>query len=217
MQGYDIVLFDLDGTLTDSKIGITKSVQYALKKYNIIEDDLDRLEKFIGPPLADSFKEYYNFEERQAKQAVAYYREYFTDRGIFENIVYPGIPELLKKLCQYEKRLIVATSKPTIFAERILEHFNLKKYFSFVIGSNLDGTRVAKSEIIETVLGKLPTIKKCSVVMIGDRIHDIKGAEQNNIASIAVSYGYGSDEELKEAKPTYLVDNIDEIEDILCS
>lgn len=217
MQGYDIVLFDLDGTLTDSKIGITKSVQYALKKYNIIEDDLDRLEKFIGPPLADSFKEYYNFEERQAKQAVAYYREYFTDRGIFENIVYPGIPELLKKLCQNEKRLIVATSKPTIFAERILEHFNLKKYFSFVIGSNLDGTRVAKSEIIETVLDKLPTIKKYSVVMIGDRIHDIKGAEQNNIASIAVSYGYGSDEELKEAKPTYLVDNIDEIENILCS
>lgn len=217
MQRYDVALFDLDGTLTDSKIGITKSVQYALQRFNIIEDDLDSLEKFIGPPLLDCFKEYYEFDEEQSKQAVAYYREYYANKGIYENAVYPGIEKLLNKLCRDKKKLIVATSKPTFFAEKILEHFSLNKYFAFLIGSNLDGTRVIKSEIIENVLDRLPSVSKRSIVMIGDRKHDIRGAKKNNIASIAVTYGYGTKEELQEAEPTYFVESVEQIKDILCS
>ena len=132
---YKYILFDLDGTLTDPKEGITKSVQYALKKYVILIENLDLLENFIGPPLKDSFMEYYNFSEDQASQAIEYYREYFKEKGIFQNKVYEHMEELLSKLKKLGLILIVATSKPTVFAEEILRHFNLDVYFELIIGS----------------------------------------------------------------------------------
>lgn len=208
---YKYVLFDLDGTLTDSKKGITKSVQYSLKKYNIAIENLDILEKFIGPPLKDSFIKYYNFNESQALQAIEYYREYFKKYGIFENRVYENVEVLLVKLKQSGVNLIIATSKPTVFAKRILKHFNLYEYFQNIVGSNLDGTRGKKGEVIKYIIDEYNIGNPEEVVMIGDRKHDIIGARENNIDSIGVSYGYGSLEELKDAGATYIVDNLIDI------
>ena len=142
------ILFDLDGTIIDPKEGITKSVAYALNKFEIKVDNLNELCKFIGPPLKDSFIEYYNFSEDEAEKAIKYYREYFADRGIYENKLYKGFEDILISLKENNKVLIVATSKPTIFATKILENFNLSNYFTFVSGSNFDGIRVRKSEVI---------------------------------------------------------------------
>jgi phosphoglycolate phosphatase len=201
-------LFDLDGTLTNSKEGITKSVQYALEKYDILIKDLDLLEKFVGPPLKDSFIEYYKFEEEQALQAIEYYREYFKKKGMFENSVYEHIELLLSKLKTKGFKLIVATSKPTEFAVQILRHFNLDIYFDCIIGSNLDGTRSKKGEIINFIINKFNINDFQEVLMVGDRKHDIIGAKENNIDSMGVTYGYGSLEELKDAKATYIVDSV---------
>ncbi|WP_341479089.1 HAD family hydrolase [Heliobacterium chlorum] len=223
LSRYGLLLFDLDGTLTDPKIGITKSVQYALRKYGIVEENLDNLVKFIGPPLIDSFMEFAHFDEATARQAVEYYREYFSVYGLYENALFPQIPELLAGLKQSGKELLVATSKPTVFAEKILEHFHIGVYFSAVIGSNLDGTRCAKDEVIEYALSIAGQGNDSSVyakgggrpfgnaLMIGDRKHDIIGAQKNNIDSVAVTYGYGSLEELEKAKPTYMVHSVDEL------
>ena len=211
MTGYDVVLFDLDGTLTDSKIGITKSVQYALSKFNIREDNLDSLESFIGPPLFESFQKHYGFEPSQAQDAVDFYREYFSTSGMYENAVYPGIPDLLADLKSKAKQLIVATSKPTVFANQILNAFNLYQYFTTVVGSHLDGTRTSKTEIIAHALSLLGEAKANSVVMVGDREHDIIGAQGNAIDSIAVTYGYGSLLELQRATPTHLAHAVEDI------
>lgn len=210
-MSYKYILFDLDGTLTDPKEGITKSVQYALKKFDIIVDDLDTLEKFIGPPLTTSLMEFYGFSEEKAVEGVQYYREYFKERGIFENKVYENIENLLSKLKALGLILIVATSKPTFFSEQIIKHFNLDKYFDEVVGSNLDGTRSKKGEVIKYIIDKYKISDLSEAVMIGDRKYDIIGAQENNIASIGLTYGYGSEEELKAAGATYIANDIDEL------
>ena len=212
---YDIILFDLDGTLTDPKEGITRCVQYALAKMNIIEKDLEKLVPFIGPPLMRTFKETYQLTDEEANQALTYYRERFSTVGLYENAVFPGIPELLDKLTANGKTLFVATSKPTVFSVRILEHFGLHQYFRAIIGSNLDGTRVEKNEVIEYVLSELGDHDSAKVLMVGDRKHDIWGAQKNGIAVAAVGYGYGSAEELNGANPNFLVNTVDELGDLL--
>ena len=211
---YDIYLFDLDGTLTDSQPDIIHSVQYALEKLGIIESDLQKLLPFIGPPLAESFREFYGFDAASALQAVEFYREYFREKGIFENNVYEGIPALLAELRQSDYTLAVATSKPTIFTDRILNHFQMRNFFEVVIGSNLDGTHSSKAEVIGLVLGKIKDPSQ-KAVMIGDRKHDILGAQENAIDSIAVAYGYGTVTELEAAKPTYLVRSVAELQELL--
>lgn len=208
MPIYDTLLFDLDGTLTDPKPGITKSVQYALARFNIDVPDLEVLTPFIGPPLAESFHNYYGFTPEQAQQAIAYYREYFAETGLYENAVFPGIPGLLADLRASKKRLLVATSKPTVFAERILAHFDLAHYFELIVGSELNGTRIDKAEVIAYALASLPAPAYQNAIMVGDRKHDIIGAQQNGLASIAVAYGYGSYEELQSQQPTYLVNSV---------
>jgi phosphoglycolate phosphatase len=207
---YTTILFDLDGTLTDPKMGITKSVQYALRKFNIVEEDLDKLEPFIGPPLANSFMEIYSFTELKAKKAVEYYREYFKDIGLYENELYAGMNELLEMLISQKRVLMVATSKPTIFAEEILKYFNIDKYFEFICGSNLDGTMSDKTEIIRYILNE-KNLKKQSTIMIGDRKHDIIGAHNNGIASVGIGYGYGSEEELININPTHYIKTLQEL------
>ena len=214
-MNYKYILFDLDGTLTDPKVGITKSVQYALAKYNIQVESLDDLEKFIGPPLKESFMEFYSFDEEKAVQAIEYYREYFRDKGIFENEVYEGIPNLLRELKSRGFIVAVATSKPTVFAEIIVEHFNLKEYFDIVAGSNLDGTRTSKSEVISYVIDELGIDNLEEVIMIGDRKHDVIGAQRNNIDSIGVLYGYGDIEEMESARPTYILDSVSELHKLI--
>jgi phosphoglycolate phosphatase len=215
MKTYQTILFDLDGTLSDPKFGITSSVQYALAKFGIVEDDLDRLEPFIGPPLAVSFAQVYGFDEEQTKQAIAYYRERFVERGMFENVLYAEIPALLARLKAQGKTLCVATSKPTVFAEQILQHFEIASFFDFVAGSNLDGTRVDKTEVIEAVLAAYPHLSKGDMVMIGDRKHDLIGARNTGLDSIGVLYGYGSLAELQAEQPTHLAETVEALGELL--
>lgn len=215
MGGYKAILFDLDGTLTDPKVGITRSVQYALNKFGIIEDDLDRLEPFIGPPLTDSFREFYSFEDPQIVQAIGYYREYFSKTGLYENKVYEGMEAMLKALKDDGKKLVVATSKPTDFSEEILRHFNLDGYFDFVAGSTFDGTRVKKSDVIRFAISSMEGYGKGDIVMVGDRKFDVLGARENGIHSIAVMYGYGSWEELAGSRPDFIAHSVGELSGLL--
>ncbi|UNK21256.1 HAD family hydrolase [Paenibacillus sp. N3/727] len=207
---YQNVLFDLDGTLTDPKIGITKSVQYALAKFGIHEPDLTKLEFFIGPPLQNTFMETYSFSSDKAWKAVEYYREYFRDHGIYENKLYGGMLEVLELLRSQGRTLFVATSKPSVFAHMILSHFQMDSFFTFVSGAELDGTRSDKSEIIKHIIDNY-RLDPSDTVMIGDRKHDLIGAHNNNVHSIAVSFGYGSEEELMAADPTYLIHTVQEL------
>lgn len=214
----EYLLFDLDGTLTDPKEGITTCVQYALKSFGIDEPDLDKLEPFIGPPLKDSFKTFYNLTDEQAEEAVAKYRERFQDTGIFENELYGGIHDLLRSLKAKGMHLAVASSKPTVFVERILKHFKIDKYFEVVVGSELDGRRVNKAEVMLEALHRFfgdKPVQFDKVYMIGDRKFDIEGARTLRIESVGVTYGYGSMEELKEAKADYIVKSVAELKKFL--
>lgn len=211
MKNYKVVLFDLDGTLSDPKIGITKSVQHALQKAGVMVNDLDELEPFIGPPLQVSFQEIYGFNDTQITQAIRDYRERFTERGMFENKLYEDIPALLAHLKQQGYILTIATSKPTVFAEQIVKYFQLESYFDLVVGSHLDGSRSAKGEIIAEVLQQLDSYPKEQFIMIGDRKYDLIGARENQIDAIGVTYGFGSLEELKNEEPTYIVDHVNDL------
>lgn len=212
------LLFDLDGTLTDPKVGICTCVQYALASLGIEEPDLDKLEPFIGPPLKDSFIRFYNLTEEQADAAVAKYRERFQDQGIFENKLYEGIAQMLPVLMSKGMFLAVASSKPTVYVERILEHFNIKRFFKVVVGSELDGTRSDKEEVVEEALRQLfgdQPVDREQVYMIGDRSYDVEGARKAGVESIGVTYGYGGMEELKAAKADYIVRSVEELQKFL--
>ncbi len=212
------LLFDLDGTLTDPKVGITTCVQYALKSFGIEEPDLDRLEPFIGPPLRDSFRKYYGFTPEQAEEAVAKYRERFQETGIFENEVYEGIPQMLRTLQSRGMHLAVASSKPEVFVNRILEHFQIGQYFEVVVGCELDGTRENKDEVVREALKRLSggePIQLEEVYMIGDRSYDVEGARALGVEAVGVTYGYGGMEELKEAKADYIVRSVEELQRFL--
>lgn len=208
------LLFDLDGTLTDPMVGITKSVQYALKHYGIEEPDLKKLCPFIGPPLKDSFMEYYQFTPEQAVEAITIYREYFSVTGLYENMEYPGIRDMLAGLKAAGKNLYVATSKPELFSKQILEHFRLAEYFDFIGGANMDETRVKKGDVIRYVLEENHLTDPEEIVMIGDREHDIIGAKENGLDSIGVLYGYGSQEELQKAGADVIVESIKELREL---
>lgn len=209
------LLFDLDGTLTDPMIGITRSVQYALRAYGIEEPDLKVLCPFIGPPLKDSFMKYYDFPEHQAEEAIGKYREYFSVTGIFENRVYDGIEELLQELKDCGKRLLIATSKPEKFAVQILEHFHLAQYFDYVCGASMDEKRVKKGEVIAYAL-ETAGIKDISMaIMIGDREHDIIGAKENHMNSIGVLFGYGSREELERSGADFIAASVEELKNFV--
>lgn len=202
---YDTVLFDLDGTLTDPGLGITNSVMYALEKFGIQVEERSLLYKFIGPPLKDSFMDFYGFDEEKADQAVVYYREYYKEKGIFQNKVYNGIPELLESLRAEGKNLLVATSKPELFAKQILDHFDLSGYFCKIAGSDFEGIRNTKGKVIAYALESSQKQPR-SAIMVGDRFHDIEGAKENNMDSIGVLFGYGDRKELEQAGATYIVE-----------
>ena len=209
---YDWIFFDLDGTLTDPGEGITNSVAYALKKEGIEPPERQQLYRFIGPPLVDSFMKYYDFSKERAHRAVEEYREYFRERGIFENRVYDGVPKLLTSLTAQGKKLVLATSKPELFAIRILEHFDLSRFFTFVAGALMDETRTAKGDVIAYALQSCGITDRSRVLMVGDRLHDVKGAQQCGLDSVGVLFGYGSREELTEAGATYIAETVEEIE-----
>lgn len=212
---YQYVLFDLDGTLTDPAVGITNSIMHALKQYGITVKERSELYKFIGPPLVDSFNKYFGFSQEQANRAVDLYREYFGTKGMLENKVYTGVPEILEKLKNEGKTLVIATSKPTYYAKQILEYFDLLKYFVFVAGSNMDGTRRAKGEVIQFAIDSCKITKLEECIMVGDREHDIIGAKECNIDSVGVLYGYGDKEELEKAGADYIVEMVEGINCLL--
>lgn len=208
---YDYLLFDLDGTLTDPGEGITNSVVYALKKWGIEVKDKRELYVFIGPPLSASFKQYFGFSEADALKCVDYYREYFRDRGIFENKVYDGIPALLQKLKCSGKKLILATSKPEKFAKQILDYFDLTKYFDLVAGATMDESRNKKADVIAYAIESFGITDKSRALMIGDREQDIHGAQKNGIDSLGVLYGYGDLAEHTNAGATYIAEQVEDI------
>lgn len=215
MKEYQYILFDLDGTLTDPKEGITKSVAYALQQFGIKEENLDSLCKFIGPPLQESFEVYYGMSRESAAIAVEKYREYFAPCGLFQNKVYEGIEKLLKELKEGGRCLMLATSKPTVYARQILEHFRLDSYFDYIVGSELDGSRVKKGEVIAYALKEAGVAEVEQAVMIGDRKHDVIGAKENGLDSIGVLYGYGSKEEMEENGADYIVETAEQLYPLL--
>lgn len=209
------LLFDLDGTLTDPKEGITKSVQHALKAYGIIEEDLDKLCPFIGPPLKDSYMEFYGFNEQDAQEGVYKYREYFSVKGWMENKEYPGIDKMLDALRKAGKHLMVATSKPEEFAVKILKYFGMDHYFDFIGGADMEETRVKKADVIRYVLEKNGITDLETVIMVGDRKHDVIGAKEVGVESVGVLYGYGDRAELEKAGADYIAETVDDLSAIL--
>ena len=207
---YRAILFDLDGTLTASAEGITKSVRYALHKLGIDEPDLHKLEAFVGPPLLDQFMEAYGLDEAAAWQAVGYYRERYAQQGIYENQPYEGIRELLQELKARGYILGVASSKPIVYVRQILEHFKLASFFTVIEGNQMDGSRTTKGEVIQEALRGLKMEgQREQVVMVGDRKHDILGARDAGIDCVAVAYGYGSTQELEQAGPVMIAPTIE--------
>jgi len=209
------ILFDLDGTLTDSCEGIINSLKYALKAYGVNDYDEKELYRFLGPPLIESFTEILGCDELKAKDAVEKYREYFREIGIFENRMYDGIEELLKNLAADGRKIILATSKAEVFAVRILKHFNIDSYFWVAAGSELNGTRIKKGEVIRYALDKAGIVDLSSVVMVGDRKHDVLGAKEAGIDCIGVLYGYGDYEELQHAGASMIVHTVEELQRVL--
>lgn len=212
---YKTILFDLDGTLTDPGVGITNSVMYALKKWNISVKDKSELYKFIGPPLIDAFEEFYGFSNEDSVKALAYYREYFSVKGLFENEVYEGIEDLLGEIKASGKKIVLATSKPEEYAVKILKHFSLYDYFDFVAGATMDETRNNKEAVLLYAIENFPIKDLNEALMIGDRKHDILGAKHFGIDSVGVLYGYGSHDELKTAGATYLAKTVEDIKKFL--
>lgn len=210
---YQYFFFDLDGTLTNPKEGITKSVRYALKHFGIEEPNLDNLVRFIGPPLQDSFCEYYGFSPEKSMEAVLKMRERYQTVGKFENEIFEGIPELLSDLKAQEKVLAVSTSKPESFATDILKHFHILEYFDVVVGANLDGTRTRKWEVIEETLKRLGIGENDyeKVLMVGDRKHDVEGAAHFGIDCAGVYYGFAESKELEEAGAVITVNTVEEL------
>ena len=208
---YTTALFDLDGTITDPGIGITNSVAYALEKFNISVTDRSELFRFIGPPLHESFQTFYGFSPEDSKRAVSYYREYYGRSGLYEAELYDGIRDTLLSLHTSGIKVVLATSKPELYALQILQHFDLMSLFDRICGSNMDGSRSKKAEVITYALQSFPETALNDIVMIGDRLHDINGAKAVGIDSIGVSYGYGSVDELHQAGATHVISSPKEL------
>jgi len=216
-MSYDICLFDLDGTLTDPGPGLTKAYQIALSAFGIHEE-LDSLSRFIGPPLRDNFRKGYGFSEADTEKAVAAFRKYLNEKGVYENLLYPGIPELLQNLVGNGKKLAVATNKVTYLANLTVKHFKIEKYFEFISGDTDDGslTKNGKLLIIRAALDALDPGGVKQAVMIGDREDDIIGAKANNTDSIGITWGYGSRGELEKAGATWIADSLEALCRLIC-
>lgn len=213
---YKYIFFDLDGTVTASEEGILNSVAYALEKLGHPVEDKKTLLPFIGPPLADSFREFYGFDEEKCALGVKYYREYYPEKGIFENEVYDGIPELLKKLSETDSKVIMATSKPEVFAKRIAEHFDIEQYFDLIAGSTFDSSRIGKTDVLRYAVEEIGAAGKLDeCLMIGDRKHDVIGAHEVGMKCAYVLFGYGSKDEAVEFGAEYIIDTVGSLGEFL--
>lgn len=213
---YKNIIFDLDGTLTDSADGVINSVRYALQKLGI-ETGESELQSFIGPPLQSSFRDIYGLSEAEVRQAIACFREYYREKGIYENRLYPGVEQMLRQLHENRKKIYLATSKVTQFAETILKYFQVDHYFTFLSGATFDGSRVEKKDVLAHLFEQNSGLDKSNSVMVGDRKHDIIGARSFGLTSIAVTYGYGTKEELRGESPDLYADSVPELTALLLS
>ena len=209
------VFFDLDGTIVNSSEGIINAYKTALKHFDIEADEKFISDFLIGPPLKLAFIKYFNLDEEKVEEAIKVFRKYYSGKGVNENCLYDGIKELFENLKSKEKTLIIATSKPTIFTEKILERHDVKKYFDFISGATLDDTRIKKGDIIKYAIENMNISNLEECIMVGDKSQDIEGAKQNNMKAIGVTYGFGTKEELETSGATYIVDNVKDINDIL--
>lgn len=214
-KNYRHLLLDLDGTVIDSGEGITRSVQYALISLGIEVKDRRELYPFIGPPLKDSFRQFYRLDEVQTEQAVRKYRERYEVEGWRENVVYAGIKNLLAEWRGKGKNVMLCTSKPEKFARKILKEYRLEDYFTFIGGATLDGMRNTKAEVMEYVLNSCPGTDKKDTVMIGDRKYDVIGAKEVGVDAVGVLYGYGNRQELLEAGADYLAENVEKLRKLI--
>lgn len=218
MKNYSLVIWDLDGTMIDPAEGILNSVAYALKKMGYEERSDEYLKQFIGPPLFQSFRELIEMDDDDVKRAVYLYRENYSENGaIHQNRLYDGIGEIIREIYTRKLKQIVVTSKPTVFASRIVRFHNLENYFSKIVGSNLDGTMSNKSELFKYSLEQFASQRKDEVIAIGDRKYEIEAANENEIDSIGVLYGYGSPEEIRRSSPTFVANNVTDIWKIITS
>lgn len=213
-DAYDNLMFDLDGTLTDSKPGLVNAVDYSVRKMGMEPLPRAVVDKFLGPPLFGSFEKHCGMDMASARTAVAYFREYYGDKGIFENEPYAGIRELLGLLKASGKRLYVATSKPTVTALQVCARFDIEGYFEEILGSELDGSIIEKADIIGILISR-HRLNRGRTLMIGDRENDIAGGRENNLATVAVGYGYGCEEELSRSGATYYAKTISDLGDLL--
>jgi phosphoglycolate phosphatase len=211
MKDYEVVIFDLDGTLSNSKEGITKSVQYALSKLGIEENDLNNLEHFIGPPLADELIRTYGMSEEMAETGVAYYRERYVPVGLYETEIYSGVKQMLKALKSMGKYIAMATSKPQNMAEEVLRYLEIDEYFDMVMGAELHGPRQSKQLVLEALFEQLEIKDKNKYIMIGDTCFDVDGAKAVGIDVLGVSYGFGNSEEMLEHGAMAIADNTEDI------
>lgn len=214
---YNIILFDLDGTLTDPKVGITTCCQYGLRAVGVDVPDLKELEQFIGPPLLPAFQEVYGLDEEQALKAIDKFRERFQSVGLYENELLPGVPQMLRTLKEHGKILATASSKPEVFVKQILQHFDIDSWFDEIVGSTMDEKHAGKAEVIGEALRRLgcADADRDSILMVGDRMHDVEGAVALNIRTVGVTFGYGSRSELEQAGAWRIVDTMEELTDIL--
>jgi phosphoglycolate phosphatase len=208
----DVVLFDLDGTLTESGPGVVRSLKYAFDAIGVPPPDDATLMRFVGPPLLDSFRDA-GLDDAAANDALVAYRGYFVDKGMFENAVYPGIAELLRTLVDAGRRLAITTSKPLPYALPIVEHFGIRECFEFVCGPDLDGSGAVKTAVVADAMAALKVAAGAEVVLVGDRSHDVIGAHDNGIACIGVLWGYGSRAELFAADA--IAADVDELASLL--
>ena len=214
---YNIILFDLDGTLTDPKVGITTCCQYGLRAVGVDVPDLKELEQFIGPPLLPAFQEVYGLDEEQALKAIDKFRERFQSVGLYENELLPGVPQMLRTLKEHGKILATASSKPEVFVKQILQHFDIDSWFDEIVGSTMDEKHAGKAEVFGEALRRLgcADADRDSILMVGDRMHDVEGAVALNIRTVGVTFGYGSRSELEQAGAWRIVDTMEELTDIL--
>lgn len=209
------VFFDLDGTIVNSSEGIINAFKTTLKYFNIEVEDKFVLDFLIGPPLITIFQKYFKLNEEEADKAIKIFRRYYSEKGVNQNCLYEGIKELFQNLKNKGKTLIIATSKPTIFTEKILERHGIKQYFDFISGATLDDTRIKKGDIIKYAIENMNILNLEECIMVGDKSQDVEGAKQNNMKSIGVTYGFGTREELESSGATYIVDNVKDISNII--
>jgi len=215
MKKYKYIFWDLDGTISDSGEGIFKAVAYSLEHMGAQLPDADTLRKFVGPPLTESFAKYCGFTPGEAEQAIAFFREYYQAKGIYENSMYAGMEALLKELAEAGYLCVVATAKPEPHARTILQRYGIDKYFLYIAGASFDSSRAKKEEVIAYALKTCGITDKSQVVMVGDRSHDVSGAKENGLDCIGVLYGYGERRELEEAGVIAIAKDLGELSDIL--